>query len=126
MKGSKVQGSSPPWPPARSVAYASEPTPRKVRCDVAVKLVSHSMGLAFHHHNLTCQVWARGFILAPVLHLGCVFTKKAVASSGLLQNLGPNWQLLEKMRIINQDFRSLMPSLSLTLNLEPISFSEKR
>jgi hypothetical protein len=34
-----------------------------VRRDVAMKLLSDSMGLAFHHHILTCQVWARGCIL---------------------------------------------------------------
>ena len=51
--------------------------PALVRRDVAMKLISHSMGLAFHHHILTCQVWARGSILVPGLYLGCVFTRKA-------------------------------------------------
>ena len=58
-------------------------------------------------------------IIVPGLHLGCVFTGKASASSGLIQNLEPNWQLFEKMCIFNGDFGSLMPSLSLTLNVEP-------
>jgi hypothetical protein len=66
-------------------------------------------------------VWARGSgvqgcILVPGQHLGCVFTRKASASSGLIQNLEPNWQLFGKMSIFNEDFGSLMPSLSLTLN----------
>ena len=30
-------------------------------------------------------------ILVPGLHLGCIFTGKASASSGLIQNLEPNW-----------------------------------
>ena len=51
--------------------------------------------------------------------LGCLFTRKASASSGLIQNLEPNWLLFGKMSIFNEDFGSLMPSLSLTLNVEP-------
>ena len=61
----------------------------------------------------------QGSILVPGLHLGCVFTRKASISSGLIQNLKPNWQLLGKMNICNEDFGSSMPSLSLTLNVEP-------
>ena len=91
--------------------------PALVRRDVAMKLLSHSMGLAFHHHILKCQVWARGFIRVAGLHLGCVFRRKASASSGLIQNLEQNWQLFRKMSIYNRDFGSLMPCLSLTLNL---------
>ncbi len=53
----------------------------------------------------------QGSILVPGLHLGCVFTRKASASSGLIQNLEPNWQLFGKMSIFNEDFGSLMPSL---------------
>jgi hypothetical protein len=48
----------------------------------------------------------QGSILVPGLHLGCVFTRKASASSGLIQNLEPNWQLLGKMSIFNEDFGS--------------------
>jgi hypothetical protein len=33
--------------------------------------------------------------------------------------LEPNWQLFGKMSIFNEDFGSLMPSLSLTLNVKP-------
>ena len=61
----------------------------------------------------------QGSILVPGLHLGCIFTRKASASSGLIQNLEPNWQLLGKMSIFNDDFGSSMPSLPLTLNVEP-------
>ncbi len=61
----------------------------------------------------------QGSILVPGLHLGCIFTRKASTSSGLIQNLEPNWQLLGKMSIFNDDFGSSMPSLSLTLNVEP-------
>jgi hypothetical protein len=67
-----------------------------VRRDVAMKLLSHSIGLAFHHHILTCQVWARGSIFVPGLHLGCVFTRRASASSGLIQKLEPNLAIIWK------------------------------
>jgi hypothetical protein len=33
--------------------------------------------------------------------------------------LEPNWLLFGEMNIFNEDFGSLMPSLSLTLNAEP-------
>jgi len=61
----------------------------------------------------------QGSILVPGLDLGYVFTKKASALSGLIQNLEPNWQLFGIMRIFNEGFRSSMTSLSLTLNVEP-------
>jgi len=61
----------------------------------------------------------QGSILIPGLNLECVFTSKASSSSGLIQNWEPNWQLLGKMNIFNEDFGSSMPSLSLTLNVEP-------
>jgi len=61
----------------------------------------------------------QGFILVPGLHFGCGFTTKAAASSGLIQNLEPNWQLFGKISIIKEDFGYLMPNLSLTLNVEP-------
>jgi hypothetical protein len=61
----------------------------------------------------------QGFILVTGLHLRCVFTRKASALSGLIQNLEPNWQLFDKMSIFNEEFGFLMPSLSLTLNAEP-------
>jgi len=59
----------------------------------------------------------QGSILVPGLHLRCVFTRKATASSGLKQNLEPNRQLFAKMSIFDEDFRSLMLPLSLTMNL---------
>jgi len=62
----------------------------------------------------------QGSILVPGLHLGCVFTRKASASSGLLQNLEPNWQLFGKISIFDEDFGSLMPSLSLTVSKIPL------
>ena len=61
----------------------------------------------------------QGFIRIPGLHLGCVFRRKASVSSVLIQNLEQNWQLYRKMSIDNRDFGSLMPCLSLTLNVEP-------
>jgi hypothetical protein len=61
----------------------------------------------------------QGSILVPGLHLGCVFTRKASVSSVLIQHLKLNWQLLGKMNSCNGDFGSSMPSLSLTLNVEP-------
>jgi len=63
----------------------------------------------------------QGCIFVPGLHLGGAFTTKASASSGLFQNLEPNWQLFGKLSIYNEDFGSLMPSLSLTLNVEPLA-----
>ena len=63
----------------------------------------------------------QGCILAHRLHLGCVFTRKASTSSGQFQNLEPNWQLFGKISIFNEDFGYLMPSLSLTLNVEPLA-----
>ena len=68
----------------------------------------------------------QGSILVPGMHLGWVFKTKASTSSGLIQNLEPNWQLFGEMGIFNEDFGSLMPSLSLTLNLEPISLSNTK
>jgi hypothetical protein len=38
----------------------------------------------------------QGCILVPGLDLGCVFTRKASASSGLIQNLESNWLLFGK------------------------------
>jgi len=78
-------------------------------------------------HGVTYLVGVHGFkgsgvqgsILAPGLHLGCVFTRKVSVSSVLIQNLKLNWQLIGKMNIFNEDFGSSMPSLSLTLNVEP-------
>jgi len=56
--------------------------------------------------------------LVPGLQLGCTFTTKASASSGRFQKLVPNWQLFGKMSIYSEDFGSLMPSMSLSLNPE--------
>ncbi len=61
----------------------------------------------------------QGSILVLGLHLGCVFTRKASVSSGLFQNLEPNRQLFGEISIFDEDFGSSMPSLSLTLNVEP-------
>jgi hypothetical protein len=61
----------------------------------------------------------QGFILVPGLHLGCVFTTKASASSGLIQDLEPNWQLSGEISIFNEDFKSLMSFL--VLNPEPVN-----
>jgi hypothetical protein len=61
----------------------------------------------------------QGSILVPGLHLRRVITRKASVSSGLIQNLKLDWQLLGKMNLCNEDFGSAMPSLSLTLNVEP-------
>ena len=58
-------------------------------------------------------------ILVPGLHLGCVFTRKASALSGVIQNLEPNWQLLGKTSLFNEALGSSMPSWFLTLNVEP-------
>jgi hypothetical protein len=61
----------------------------------------------------------QGSILVTGLHLRRVITRKASVSSGLIQNLKLNWQLLVKMNGCNEGFGSAMPSLSLTLNVEP-------
>ena len=44
-----------------------------------------------------------------------IYEKNVSFSSSLIQNLEPNGQLFGKMSIFNEDFGSLMPSLSLTL-----------
>ena len=93
--------------------------PALVRRDVAMKLLSHSMGLAFHHHILTCQVWARVPLSSQDRIWGAYLREKRQAWSCLIQNLEPNWQLLGKMNIFNEDFGSSIPSLSLTRNVEP-------
>jgi hypothetical protein len=49
----------------------------------------------------------QGYIFVPKLDLGCVFTRKASASSDLIQDLEPNWHLFGKMSIFNEDFGSL-------------------
>jgi hypothetical protein len=61
----------------------------------------------------------QGSILVLGLYLERVFTRKALSSSGLIQKLDTDWQLLGKMIIFNWDFGASMPSLSLTLNVEP-------
>jgi len=86
-----------------------------------VKVVSDGQRICRWH---TCPFFRRrsgvqGSILVPGLHLGRVLTRKASASSGLIQNLEPSWQLFGKMSILKENFGSLMPSLSLTLNVEP-------
>ena len=47
--------------------------------------------------------------------------EKASASSGVIQNLEPNWQLLGKMSLFKEALGSSMPSFSLTLNVEPLN-----
>jgi hypothetical protein len=57
---------------------------------------------------------AQGCILVPGLHVGCVFTRKASALSGLIQNLEPpKGQLFEEMSIFNENFGPLMPNFVL-------------
>ena len=89
--------------------------------------LAREVGLNPDKREITNNVGVHGFkgsevqgsILDAGLHLGCVFTRKASASLSLIQNLEPNWQVFREMRIFNEDFQSLMPSLSLTLNAEP-------
>ncbi len=45
--------------------------------------------------------------------------EKSVSFVRVNPKFGANSQLFGKMSIFNQDFGSLMPSLSLTLNVEP-------
>jgi len=45
------------------------------------------MGLAYYHTIMTRQIWARGSILVPGLHLRYLFTRKVSASSGLIQKI---------------------------------------
>jgi len=61
----------------------------------------------------------QGSILVPRLYLACVFTREGSASSGSIQNLESNWQLFGKMSVFYEDFGPSIPSLSLTLNVEP-------
>ena len=60
----------------------------------------------------------QGSFLVHGVHLGSIFISKASASSGAIQNLELNWQLLGKMTVFNEVFGSSIPSLSLTLNVE--------
>jgi hypothetical protein len=46
----------------------------------------------------------QGLIFVHGVHLGSVFIRKASASSGPIQNLELNWQLLGKMSIFNPAF----------------------
>jgi hypothetical protein len=59
----------------------------------------------------------------PFSSLECIWDgylrQKRQLLSGLIQNLEPIWQLFGEMSIFNEDFGSLMPFLSLTLNAEP-------
>ena len=61
----------------------------------------------------------QGSIFVPGVHLERVFIGKTSSSTGLIKNLEPNFQLLWEMTMFNEDFGSSMPSLSLTLNVEP-------
>ncbi len=55
----------------------------------------------------------------PGTVFGMLICEKSVSFVRLIQNLEPNWQLFDKMNIFNEDFGSLISSLSLTLNVEP-------
>jgi hypothetical protein len=55
----------------------------------------------------------QGSIFIPGLRLERVFMKKASSSTGLIQNLEPNWQLLEKMTMFNEGFGCSMPFFAL-------------
>jgi hypothetical protein len=61
----------------------------------------------------------QGSILVAGLHSGCVFTRKASASSALIQNMAQNWQLFGKMGIFYREFLVFDAFMSLTLNVEP-------
>jgi hypothetical protein len=61
----------------------------------------------------------QGFILAPGLHLGCVFARKASGFGRPHQKFGAKLAINWENEDFNKDFGSLMPSLSSTLNVEP-------
>jgi hypothetical protein len=46
---------------------------------------------------------------------------KSVRFVRLNQYLEPNWQLFEEVSNFSEDFGFLMPSLFLTLNVEPVN-----
>jgi hypothetical protein len=60
--------------------------PALVRRDVAMKLLSHSMGLAINLHILICQVWARGSILVLRRHRRCVYIRVRIFDAFLVLN----------------------------------------
>jgi hypothetical protein len=65
----------------------------------------------------------QGSILVHGVHLGSVFMRKASASSGLIQNLELNWQLLGKMSIFNPAFsRDFKRGVNLTFSLSGIIY----
>jgi hypothetical protein len=55
----------------------------------------------------------------PWTAFGMRIYEKSVSFVRHNPKFGANWQLFGKMSIFNEDFGSLMPSLSLTLNVEP-------
>ena len=90
----------------------------------AINCVCSSIELSVAHSTLVTVHGFKGSevhgsILVHGVHLGYIFVRKASASSSLIQNFKLNWQLLGKMSIFDDDFGSSIPSLSLTLNVEP-------
>jgi hypothetical protein len=74
----------------------------KKNCSLAIK-ISFVIGV---HGFKGSEV--QGSIFVSELDLERVFMRKASSSTGLIQNLGPNRQLLEKMTLFNEDFGSSM------------------
>jgi hypothetical protein len=55
-----------------------------------------------------------------------IYEKSVSFVRNLIQSLEQNWQLFGEMSIFTEDFGSLMPSLSLTLNVEPLTCERLR
>jgi len=73
--------------------------------------------LVKHFGNRSRVQGVKGSILVPVTAFGMRIYEKSISFVRLKQNLEPNWQLVAKMSIFDEDFKSLMLPLSLTLNL---------
>ena len=117
---SRLSGSGfnvPDWKNAHRSYYRPRYSSNKSDRRVIDRGISHKLDIR--------SVWVKRFqvqgcILVPGLHLGCVYTKKAYASSGLIQNLEPNWQLFGKMSISNE--RRLWPRASSLIGKETLQF----
>jgi hypothetical protein len=84
-----------------------------------MNLISYSMVLGFPSPHLDMPGLGQGLYSRPWTALGMRIYEKSVSLVRPNPKVKPNWQLFGKMSVFNEDFGSLMPSLSLTLNVEP-------
>ena len=109
--GSKVQGSSPPWPPARR-AYASESATGCVS-EIAFTLY----GIGFPPPHLGLPSLGQGFHSRPWTAFGMRIYDKRVSFVSLNPKFGAKLAIIWGNEHFYEDVGSLMPSLSLFLNV---------